>query len=84
MISFSGRHFPKDIILMSIRWYLSYSLSYREIEELLQERNIKIDHATLQRWVVKYSPQLLAEFNKKKRKINSSWRMDESVLLQAA
>jgi transposase-like protein len=84
MINFTGRHFPKDIILMSVRWYLSYSLSYRDIEELMQERMINVDHATLQRWVVKYSSQLLIEFNKKKRQISSSWRMDESVLLQAA
>jgi putative transposase len=57
-ISFKGAHFPQDIILMGVRWYLAYPLSYRHVEELLEERGVPIDHATIQRWVVKYSPQL--------------------------
>jgi putative transposase len=57
-ISFKGAHFPQDIILMGVRWYLAYPLSYRHVEELLEERGVPIDHATVQRWVVKYSPQL--------------------------
>jgi putative transposase len=59
-ISFKGAHFPQDIILMGVRWYLAYPLSYRHVEELLEERGVPIDHATIQRWVVKYSPQLEA------------------------
>ena len=58
MINFKGRHFEKTIILMVIRWYLAYSLSYRNIEEMMRERGISIDHATIQRWVVKYAPLL--------------------------
>ena len=58
MISFSGKQFPKDIILMAVRWYVAYPLSYRNIEELMAERNVKVDHATLNRWVIEYSPQL--------------------------
>ena len=81
MISFSGKQFPKDIILMAVRWYVAYPLSYRNIEELMAERNVKVDHATLNRWVVEYSPQLESEFRKyHKNKINSSWRMDETYL----
>ena len=53
-ISFKGAHFPQDIILMGVRWYLAYPLSYRHVEELLEERGVPIDHATIQRWVVKY------------------------------
>src|SRR5262245_41543165 len=57
-ISFKGAHFPQDIILMGVRWYLAYPLSYRHVEELMEERGVPIDHATIQRWVVKYSPLL--------------------------
>ena len=55
-ISFKGAHFPQDIILMGVRWYVAYPLSYRHVEELLEERGVPVDHATIQRWVVKYSP----------------------------
>ena len=51
-ISFKGAHFPQDIILMGVRWYVAYPLSYRHVEELLEERGVPIDHATIQRWVV--------------------------------
>lgn len=56
MISFKWRHFKRDIILMLVRWYLAYSLSYRDIEELALERGLKVDHATINRWVIKYAP----------------------------
>jgi putative transposase len=55
-ISFKGAHFPQEIILMGVRWYLAYPLSYRHVEELMEERGVLLDHATIQRWVVKYSP----------------------------
>jgi putative transposase len=81
MISFKGRHFMKDIILMAVRWYVSYSLSYRNIEELMLERGMSVDHSTLNRWVVYYSPLLEEEFRKnRKRKVGSSWRMDETYI----
>ena len=57
-ISFKGAHFPQDIILIGVRWYVAYPLSYRHVEELLEERGVPIDHATIQRWVAKYSPLL--------------------------
>lgn len=53
-VSFKGAHFPKDIILMGVRWYVAYPLSYRHVEELMEERGVAVDHATIQRWVVKY------------------------------
>ncbi len=65
MISFKGRHFERIIILMVIRWYLAYSLSCRGIEEMMKERGIAIDHATVNRWVIKYAPLLEDEFRKK-------------------
>jgi putative transposase len=80
MISFKGAHFPQDIILMGIRWYLAYPLSYRHVEELLEERGVPIDHATIQRWVVKYSPLLEEAFHRRKRPVWLSWRMDETYI----
>jgi putative transposase len=80
MISFKGAHFPQDIILMGVRWYLAYPLSYRHVEELLEERGVPVDHATIQRWVVKYSPQLEAALHRRKRPVWVSWRMDETYI----
>src|SRR3954451_16777948 len=79
-ISFKGAHFPQDIILMGVRWYLAYPLSYRHVEELLEERGVPIDHATIQRWVVKYSPQLEEALHRRKRPVWVSWRMDETYI----
>jgi putative transposase len=59
---------------------LAYKLSYREIDEILAKRNIHFDHSTLNRWVIKYSPQLAANFRTRKRKVADSWRMDETYL----
>jgi putative transposase len=80
MISFKGAHFPQDIILTGVRWYLAYPLSYRHVEELMEERGVPIDHATIQRWVVKYSPQLEEAFHRRKRPVWVSWRMDETYI----
>ncbi len=85
MISFKGRHFPKEVILMSVRWYIAYSLSYRDIEEMLAERGVSSDHATVNRWVIEYAPKLEEQFRKSyKKRVGTSWRMDESVLQKAA
>ena len=56
MLSFKWRHFKQDIILMLVRWYLAYSLSYRDVEELALEPGLKVDHSTINRWVIDYSP----------------------------
>ena len=53
-VSFKGAHFPKDVILTCVRWYVSYPLSTRHVEELMEERGVSVDHATTNRWVVKY------------------------------
>jgi putative transposase len=55
-ISFKGAHVPQEIICMGVRWYLVSPLSYRHVEELMEERGVLLDHATVQRWVVQYSP----------------------------
>ena len=81
MVSFKRRNFQKDFILMSVRWYLAYSLSYRDIEELMLERGMRVDHATINRWVIKYTPELEQEFSAKhKLTSGSSWRADETYI----
>jgi transposase-like protein len=79
-VSFKGAHFPQEIILMGVRWYVAYPLSYRHVEELMQERGVPVDHATIQRWVVKYSPALEAAFHRRKRPVWVSWRMDKTYI----
>ena len=78
MISFKGGHFPKDIILYAVFFYVRYGVSYRDLEEIMAERGVKVDHATLNRWVIDYSPLIAAEAKKRKRPVASSWRMDET------
>jgi len=79
-IGFKRAHFPPDIILMGVRWYVTYPLSYRHVEELMEERGVALDHATVQRWVVKYSPLLEEAFHRRKRVVWVSWRMDETYI----
>ena len=56
---FAGFRFPAEVILLAVRWYLRYGLSYRDLEELLAERGIEVDHVTLYRWVQRFTPQLV-------------------------
>jgi putative transposase len=79
-VSFKGAHFPQDIILTGIRWYVAYPLSTRHVEELMEERGVEVDHSTINRWVVKYSPQLGEAFHRRKRAVGRSWRMDETYI----
>ena len=79
-ISFKGAHFPTEVILMGVRWYLAYPLSTRHVEELMEERGVEVDHATINRWVVKYSPLLEEAFHRRKRPVYVSWRMDETYI----
>jgi putative transposase len=79
-VSFKGAHFPQEIILTCVRWYVAYPLSTRHVEELMQERGIAVDHATVNRWVIKYSPQLEEAFHRRKRPVWVSWRMDETYI----
>src|SRR6516225_2034608 len=79
-ISFKGAHFPKEVILMGVRWYVAYLLSTRHVEELLAERGVDVDHSTINRWTVKYSPLLEAAFHRRKRPVWLSWRMDETYI----
>lgn len=80
MISFKGRHFQKEMILQSVRWYLAYSLSYRDLEEMMSERGYPVDHSTIHRWVIEYSPQLETAFHLKKKRVGTRWRLDETYI----
>jgi transposase-like protein len=79
-ISCKGAHFPHDIILIGVRWYVAYPLSTRHVEELMLERGVHVDHSTINRWVVKYSPLLEEAFHRRKRPVWISWRMDETYI----
>jgi putative transposase len=65
---------------MGVRWYVACPLSYRHVEELMAERGVPVDHATIQRWVVKYSAQLAEAFHRRKRPVGHSWRTDETYI----
>ena len=80
MISFKGRHHQQDIILQCVRWYVAYSLSYRDLEELMQERGYAVDHSTVQRWVVHYAPRIEKAFRKNKKRVGNRWRLDETYI----
>jgi putative transposase len=80
VVSFKGAHFPQDIILTAVRWYVAYPLSARHVEELIGERGVHVDHSTVNRWVIKYSPQLEDAFHRRKRPVRVSWRMDETYI----
>ena len=65
---------------MGVRWYVAYPLSTRHVEELMEERGVEVDHSTINRWVMKYSPQLEEAFHRHKRPVWVSWRMDETYI----
>ena len=80
MVDFKGAHYPKSVILFAVFFYLRYSVSYRDLEEIMQERGVDVDLSTLNRWVVKYSPAIAAQAQRKKRPTAKSWRMDETYM----
>jgi putative transposase len=80
MLDFKRRRFQSDLILICVRWYLAYPLSYRNIEEMMKERGVEVDHSTINRWVLKYTPEIENKFRKYKNPVGSSWRMDETYI----
>jgi putative transposase len=77
---FKSRHFDQSVILLCVRWYLAYGLSLRDLKEMMAERGISIDHSTINRWVIHFSPLLLKRFNRRKRAVGGKWHMDESYI----
>jgi IS6 family transposase len=77
---FKWRHFAPEVILCAVRWYLRYSLSYREVEELLVGRGLEVDHTTVWRWVQRYAQELEERTRPYLKPTNKSWRVDETYM----
>lgn len=78
--AFKRLHYPVDIIAQCVRWYLAYALSLRNLEEMMAERGIVVDHSTLHRWVIRLVPLLDKAFRRHKRAVGHRWRMDETYI----
>ena len=79
-IDFKGHQYPKSVILYAVFFYVRYGVSYRDLEEIVAERGVEVDHATLNRWVVKFSPTIAANSQVRKKPTAISWRMDETYI----
>ena len=77
---FKWRHFEGQIILLCVRWYLRYCLSYRDLEEMMAERGLTLDHTTIYRWAQKYTPELGQRCRPHLKQTNDSWRVDETYI----
>src|SRR5579862_7107773 len=77
---FRGRHFRCEVIVLCVRWYLRYPLSYRDLEEMMAERGMSVDHSTIARWVLHYAPILERRIRRGMRHPNRSWRVDETYI----
>jgi putative transposase len=77
---FKGRHFDRSVILLCVLRYLAYSLSLRDLKEMMGSRGISVDHATSHTWVVRYSPRLPERSNRHKRAVTGRWNIDETYI----
>ncbi len=77
---FKGSHYPRSVILYAVFFYVRYGVSYRDLEEIMAERGVEVDHATLNRWVVKFSLLIAANVQARKRPTAISWWMDETYI----
>ena len=77
---FRGRHFQDQVIVLCVRWYLRYCLTLRDVEELVAERGLAVDHSTIRRWVLRYAPELNRRIRREIRLPNRSWRVDETYV----
>ncbi|MDW3651877.1 MAG: IS6 family transposase [Bacteroidia bacterium] len=81
MSAFKYRHFQREIILQCVRWYCKYGISYRDLEEMMEERRVRVDHTTIYRWVQRYAPELEKQMRwYKKFSFSGSWRVDETYI----
>jgi len=80
MLATKGMRFPIDVILICIRWYATYPLSYRHLEEMMEKRGVFVDHSSINRWAIRFLPLLEKVFRKHKRPMGGSWRMDETYI----
>jgi transposase-like protein len=77
---FKGRHFDREIVVLCVRWYLSFKLSYRDLVAMMRERGIGLAHTTILRWVQHYTPEFAKRWNRYARSVGSSWRCDETYI----
>jgi len=77
---FKGRHFAQEIVVLNVRWYLTYKLSYRDLVAMMAERGIDLAHTTILRWVQHYTPEFQKRWNRFARTVGGSWRMDETYV----
>jgi transposase, IS6 family len=78
--AFKGYRFPREIIVLALRWYLRYGLSYRDVEELLAERGIEVDHVSVYRWVQRFTPLLADAAGPCRRRVGDRWFVDETYV----
>jgi transposase, IS6 family len=76
----AGCCFPPDVIVLAVRWYLRFGLSYRDVEELLAERGIEVDHVTIYRWVLRFAPLLAEAARPCRHAVGDRWRVDETYV----
>jgi transposase-like protein len=77
---FKWKHYQPDIILLAVRWYLRYNLSFRDIVEMMEERGLSISHTTIMRWIHQYGPELDEWVPRRLKLINDSRRVDETYI----
>jgi transposase-like protein len=77
---FKGRHFDRGIVVLCVRWYLSFKLSYRDLVAMMSERGVGIAHTTILRWVQHYTPEFEKRWSRFARTVGGSWRMDETYV----
>ena len=77
---FEGRHFDREVIVLCVRWYLRFKLSFRDLVEMMAERGLSMVHTTIMRWVHHYAPEFERRWNRFSRPIGSSWRVDETYV----
>jgi transposase-like protein len=78
--AFAGFRFPSDVIVLAIRWYLRFGLSYRDLEELLTERGVEVDHVTIYRWVLRFTPPLADAARPCRHRVGDRWSVDETYV----
>ena len=77
---FKGRHFDREVIILCVRWYLRYKLSYRDLVEMIAERGLSLAHTTIMRWVQRYVPEFEKRWSRFARPVGGSWRVDETYV----
>src|SRR5580700_5246949 len=77
---FKGRHFDREIIVLCVRWYLRYKLSFRDLVEMMAERGLSLAHTTIMRWIQRYVPEFERRWNRFTRPAGLSWRVDETYV----